>query len=323
MAKGSGLGSALFVDGYDLSGDTGSLSSIHGGPALGDITGINKYAFERLGLKFDGGMSWNAWFNDATGQAHPVLKTLPMTDRIITYLQAHALDGEAAYMSAKQINYDGNLGQDGQFTLSVEAQEAVGLPLLWGDSLYAGKVTVASAAAGTGIDGGRQSAAVTITSSSVANPTVITTATPHGRTTGDTVEISGHSGSTPAIDGNYVVTVTGASTFTIPVNVTVGGTGGSMYVTSTAYGLSLVYHLFSLASGTPTFKLQHSADDVTYADITGATSGALASAPAAGIVSTATGEVIQRYVKAVSTGTFADAVVFMAFTRHLATTIRP
>lgn len=69
---------------------------------------------------------------------------------------------------------------------------------------------------------------ITITSSSVANPTVITTATPHGLLTGNKVKISGHTGSSPAIDGLYSITVTGASTFTIPVNVTVGGTGGNI-----------------------------------------------------------------------------------------------
>jgi hypothetical protein len=69
--------------------------------------------------------------------------------------------------------------------------------------------------------------AVTISSSSVANPTVITTATPHGLTTGDKVTIASHSGSTPSINGTYAVTVTNANTFTIAVQVTVGGTGGT------------------------------------------------------------------------------------------------
>jgi hypothetical protein len=67
-----------------------------------------------------------------------------------------------------------------------------------------------------------------ITSSSVANPTSIA-CTNHGLASGETVTITGHTGSTPALYGDYVVTVTGASTFTIPVNVTVGGTGGTAY----------------------------------------------------------------------------------------------
>lgn len=68
----------------------------------------------------------------------------------------------------------------------------------------------------------------TITSSSVANPTAITTAAAHGLATGDRVKIAGHSGSTPSLNGEHVVTVTSATAFTIPVNVTVGGTGGTV-----------------------------------------------------------------------------------------------
>ncbi len=68
---------------------------------------------------------------------------------------------------------------------------------------------------------------IAITSSSIANPTVITTAT-HGLTSGDQISIEGHTGSTPALDGVYTVTVLTTTTFTIPVDVTVGGTGGVM-----------------------------------------------------------------------------------------------
>ncbi len=58
---------------------------------------------------------------------------------------------------------------------------------------------------------------VAVTAVSVANPTVITAAS-HGFTTGDTVIMAGFS-TTPTINGSRVVTVTGAGTFTIPVNV--------------------------------------------------------------------------------------------------------
>ena len=83
----------------------------------------------------------------------------------------------------------------------------------------------------TGASACRQNAgtALTITSSSVADPTVITTATAHGRTVGSTalVRIAGHAGSTPSVNGEHTATYTGTTTFTIPVNVTVGGTGGT------------------------------------------------------------------------------------------------
>ncbi|MDP2675702.1 MAG: hypothetical protein Q8Q00_12495 [Dehalococcoidia bacterium] len=69
---------------------------------------------------------------------------------------------------------------------------------------------------------------INIVSSSVANPTTITTATPHGLATGDLVSIVGHAGSTPAINDVGIVTVTGANTFTIPVDVTGAGAGGTV-----------------------------------------------------------------------------------------------
>lgn len=61
----------------------------------------------------------------------------------------------------------------------------------------------------------------TIASISVANPTVITTETPHSLTTGASVPIAGTS-TTPTVNGTQTVTVTGSTTFTVPVNVTVG-----------------------------------------------------------------------------------------------------
>jgi Putative phage tail protein len=75
--------------------------------------------------------------------------------------------------------------------------------------------------------------AINITSSSVANPSVITTTTPHGLPPtgwGDSpmVRISGHTGSTPDINGDHVVTYIDSTSFSIPVNVTTGGTGGTI-----------------------------------------------------------------------------------------------
>ncbi len=65
---------------------------------------------------------------------------------------------------------------------------------------------------------------------SVANPSVITIADNHGYPNGTImpVLIAGTSGHTPNINGVHDATITGAATFTIPVNVTVsGGAGGT------------------------------------------------------------------------------------------------
>lgn len=65
-----------------------------------------------------------------------------------------------------------------------------------------------------------------ITDISVADPTVVTV-TAHGLESGDTVEISG-TDSTPVLDGEHEVTVVSANTFTVPVNVTVAGSAGTV-----------------------------------------------------------------------------------------------
>lgn len=78
------------------------------------------------------------------------------------------------------------------------------------------------------------SSPISITSSSVANPTVLY-APAHKFRTGDEAVISGHTGSTPSINGNTVVTVVDADHVTIPVNVTVGGTGGTIQLRQKRY----------------------------------------------------------------------------------------
>lgn len=71
-------------------------------------------------------------------------------------------------------------------------------------------------------------APITITSNSAANPTVVLTAAPHGLQTGDQVTIAGVTGSTPSINGSYKATVVDPTHFSVPVTVTVAGSGGTV-----------------------------------------------------------------------------------------------
>lgn len=99
----------------------------------------------------------------------------------------------------------------------------------------------------TGIDGsvsfviawiGNQSPQAILTSS-VADPSVITTAGDHGFVTGQGVTIAGHSGSTPSINSAFTLTEgDAANQFTVDENVTVAGTGGTVRPTS-APGLTV------------------------------------------------------------------------------------
>lgn len=109
---------------------------------------------------------------------------------------------------------------------------------------------------------------IPITSNSVANPTVVTTPVDHGLTTGDIILISGVATSSPTINGQRTVTVTGARTFTVPVNVTVGGTGGTFVRANSSAG-GVGYQQISDMSGFTGFvgTIRDSADDVTYADL--------------------------------------------------------
>lgn len=162
MTKSSGLGDGLLVGGYDLSGDTGSLERIGGGPNALVVTGINASAFERLGGVRDGGIDFTAWFNDeratdipgtTVDHAHAVLSTLPTGDVLLTYLRGTTIGNPSASMLAKQVNYDPERGTDGSLTITVNAL-ANGYGLEWGRQHTAGLRTDTSATAGTAVDSG-------------------------------------------------------------------------------------------------------------------------------------------------------------------------
>lgn len=150
MAKQSGLGDAFFLDGRDLSGDTASLGEIGGSIGLIDVTGINKSAFERIGGIRDGRIEWVSHFNDASGQQHATLSTLPTTDRILTYCRGTSLGSPAASLVGKQLNYDPTRDNDGKLTFAVRA-EANAFGIEWGKQLTAGKRTDTTGTSGTSV----------------------------------------------------------------------------------------------------------------------------------------------------------------------------
>jgi hypothetical protein len=58
----------------------------------------------------------------------------------------------------------------------------------------------------------------------------MTTSAAHGFVNGNTVVIADHEDSAPDVNGSHVISNVTATTFTIPVAVTVAGTGGSATV---------------------------------------------------------------------------------------------
>jgi hypothetical protein len=109
-----------------------------------------------------------------------------------------------------------------------------------------------------------------ITSSSVAPASIITCPVPHRLTTGDSVLIAGHTGSTPTVNGDRVVTVLSPTTFSVPVNVTVGGTGGTFTRAKTVNGGTGYLQVTAITLGGYTnviVKLRHSVDNITFVDL--------------------------------------------------------
>jgi hypothetical protein len=109
---------------------------------------------------------------------------------------------------------------------------------------------------------------VPITSNSAANPSVVTTPVAHKLTTGDKILISGVATSNPTINGAQTVTVISAMTFSVPVNVTTPGTGGT-FVRANSNNGGVGYLAVSAASGFTNFvgTIEHSDDDASYSTL--------------------------------------------------------
>jgi hypothetical protein len=238
MTKKSGLGHYLLVDGYDLSGDIGSLGNIGGGPAALEVTGIDKSAPERLGGLRDGRIEFDAWFNDAAAHAHPVLSALPATDRQLMYLCGQAIGSAAANVIAKQVNYDPTRAADGAFTIGVSAQ-GNGYALEWGEQITPGVRTDTSATNGASFDNGAAS----------------------------------------------------------------------------SFGAQIYLQVESVTGTSVTVKIQDSADNSSWADLTG---GAFTAATGRGVqrIATANNATVRRYLRVATSGTFSSAVFAVVLVRN-------
>ena len=154
MAKKSGLGQQIFVNGYDLSGDVATIDNAGSPRNLLEITAVNASGIERLVGLSDGNLSVSSWFNDATEQEHAAFSGLVTTDRILTWAFGATRGDVAACLVAKQLNYDGSRGSDGSLSFTIDTQAASGEPLEWGNTLTTGKETHSSAAVSTSRDDG-------------------------------------------------------------------------------------------------------------------------------------------------------------------------
>jgi hypothetical protein len=217
-----------------------ALSRIAGGPTPLDMTAITQSAYERTGGKRDGGLDFVSFFDPAANANHARLSTLPTADVVVTYGRGSTLGNAAASLVAKQVNYDGNRGDDGSFVFTVNAvANAYGLE--WGVQLTPWKKTDTTATNGTGVD---------------------------------------------------------------------------LTTVSTAFGWQAWLQVFAVTGTSVTVTLQDSADNVSFANLTGGAFTAATGVTTQRLAGGAT-DTVRRYVRAITSGTFSNAVFLVQFTRNL------
>jgi hypothetical protein len=99
---------------------------------------------------------------------------------------------------------------------------------------------------------------------------VVTTPVPHGLATNDVVLIAGVVTSDPTINGERTVTYLSPTTFSVPVNVTTGGTGGTFTRASSPSGGAGYLQVGALVLGGYTnlvVKIRHSTNNSSFTDL--------------------------------------------------------
>ena len=94
------------------------------------------------------------------------------------------------------------------------------------------------------------------------------------------------------------------------------GTSVDDFGAATAFGLAGYLHAMSLGSGTATVTIQDSADNASFANVTGGGFTAITGATSERIQTGATAAV-RRYVRVNVTGTFSNLVAVVSFVRYI------
>ncbi|HEY6494943.1 MAG TPA: hypothetical protein VIZ43_16840 [Trebonia sp.] len=308
MAKQGGMGFRWIVGGFDISGDISALDNIHGGPALGDFTDITQSARERKGLLRDGGMAATAFMDAAN--AHPVLSALPTADvEMMALVPPLVIGSPAACLNAKQIGYDPSRPADGSLTLKTEGQGS-GFGLEWGLALTAGVRTDTTATNGAALDGGNGFATPAVPSS--GTPVTSTSPLPA------TVVVSGGTVSNVVVNG--VSVGTGDGSYTVPagqaITLTYSAAPTWAWTLQTAFGAQAYLQVTAFAGTSVTVAVQDSADNSSFAAVTGLTFTAVTAAPNTQRLATANTATLRRYVRVATTGTFTSASFAVMLNRN-------
>lgn len=314
MAKQGGLGMACYVDGNDVSGDIGSISTISTPMKPLDVTSVADMAMERIGGPRDASIGYTAYFNPVG--AHPVFSALPTADRGFMVCIGTAVGSPAACMVAKQLNYDPTRGTDGSLTEKITASSD-GFALDWGKLITGAGSSIrvdTAATNGTGVDDG----------AGFATPAVPSSTTPVTNTSQlpATVIISGGTLTNVAVNG--VTVGSGDGTYTVPAGGTIAITYSVAptwtWTLATSFGLQAYLHVTAFTGTDVTMKLQDSADNATWTDLAGAAFTQVTAANQAQRLALSNTATVRRYLRAstVTTGGFTSVSFALAYNRNLA-----
>jgi hypothetical protein len=302
---------------YDLSGDIGVINDISSIPPTIDVSGLDALTDENLLGRVKGSLGYSAFFNPAVGGHHTVMQAFrtaaALAGTVALYEHRNIVGQPAAFGKFLQLGYRTTRAPNGALTVPISLADDGAGPC-WGPILWTG--VDASAAVHAASDFGVTSATGTISAVSVANPTHLTS-TAHGLTSGQKILIAGNS-STPSLNGTQTVTVLDADHFTVPVNVTVAGTGGTFQRTSSSYGFRAAAMVVGLTSGSMAPLWEDSDDGTTgWATLAGSTMAAMTLADGVRFVQVISNALVRRFVRVSSTGTFSNADFRAAFCRRM------
>lgn len=141
MSKTSGLGAAITV--ADASGTAQDISndltnfSITTPVAVEDVTGVDKYAHERMALLRDGTMTLNGVMNYAANMSHAVLSTvMTETGAVPRASKITPASATAPYLAMNLLyaSYNVTRSNTGQLTWTSEGSVADGAVPEWSTS---------------------------------------------------------------------------------------------------------------------------------------------------------------------------------------------
>ncbi|HEU0072484.1 MAG TPA: hypothetical protein VFS30_00595 [Dehalococcoidia bacterium] len=157
MAKSSGLGDQLYVNGYNLSNDIKAVTRLGFPSAHLERTGIDKSAHERAFGLVDGEIAADAYWNSDAGQSHPVLRA-SLTDALVTYFRGTAQGNVGVSLVAHKVAIGQNRSADGDIIMPVQFMGS-GYGLEYGLQMTAGVIQSTGAETLTGVDFGDDVAA--------------------------------------------------------------------------------------------------------------------------------------------------------------------